>query len=184
MLRACRKRFFGVPGFFSNIGEKAHIAKDVFATLKSMNRMMEVSSRLEEAHGGAAHQGEDGSSTSPDGSTHTSPRAGKSTMHTAGGNGDEDDVVLTQERRQKLEQEAQEAAMGAFWRLTKMDVETALRTACDAVLYDPTVSDEVQEYRAKAMRIIASVFLAVTPVAAATTSTTASSSTSSTSTAS
>mgnify|MGYP001116992587 FL=1 len=178
------KKFFGVPGFFSSLGEKAQIAKDLISTLQSMNKVATASSKLEGLSNPQQQQQQQqpddtvpGSNASaadskPPSKSSTSKKAAATAVAA-------DDVVAMQAQRERLEAEAQEAVLGVTWAFTKIDVEHTLRAVCDAVLHDQTVSDEVRDYRAKALKIIGSVFTAVPLVPA--TSTTAASTSSSTS---
>jgi len=181
------KKFFGVPGFFSSLGEKAQIAKDLISTLQSMNKVATASSKLEGLSNPQQQQQQQqqqpddtvpGSNASaadskPPSKSSTSKKAAATAVAA-------DDVVAMQAQRERLEAEAQEAVLGVTWAFTKIDVEHTLRAVCDAVLHDQTVSDEVRDYRAKALKIIGSVFTAV-PLVPATSTTATSTSSSSTS---
>ncbi|KAL1929415.1 hypothetical protein VTP01DRAFT_1553 [Rhizomucor pusillus] len=70
---------------------------------------------------------------------------------------------LTEEERQKLEEEAAQKGLEAIWRGSKLEVESVLREVCDKVLSDPTASKETRKARAAALKIIGNVYSKVRP---------------------
>ncbi|KAI8082819.1 X-domain of DnaJ-containing-domain-containing protein [Halteromyces radiatus] len=65
---------------------------------------------------------------------------------------------LTEEQRQKLEEEAAAKGLQAIWRGSKLEVESVLRDVCDKVLGDPTASRETRKQRAIGLRMIGTIY--------------------------
>ncbi|SAM07082.1 hypothetical protein [Absidia glauca] len=65
---------------------------------------------------------------------------------------------LTEEQRQKLEEEAAAKGLQAIWRGSKLEVESVLRDVCDKVLSDPTASRETRKQRAVGLRMIGNIY--------------------------
>ncbi|KAI8340829.1 X-domain of DnaJ-containing-domain-containing protein [Chlamydoabsidia padenii] len=65
---------------------------------------------------------------------------------------------LTEEQRQKLEEEAAAKGLQAIWRGSKLEVESVLRDVCDKVLGDPNASRETRKQRAIGLRMIGNIY--------------------------
>ncbi|KAG2174900.1 hypothetical protein INT43_005962 [Umbelopsis isabellina] len=70
---------------------------------------------------------------------------------------------LTEEEKNKLEEEAAQKGLKAIWRGSKLEVESVLRDVCDFVLSDTKASKELIQQRATALKIIGTVYQNVRP---------------------
>ncbi|GAB5589545.1 DnaJ-like protein [Umbelopsis nana] len=69
-----------------------------------------------------------------------------------------DSKGLSEEERNKLEEEAAQKGLKAIWRGSKLEVESVLRDVCDLVLGDPKASKDLVQKRAAALKIIGNVY--------------------------
>ncbi|KAG0167420.1 hypothetical protein DFQ30_006101 [Apophysomyces sp. BC1015] len=65
---------------------------------------------------------------------------------------------LSEEQRNKLEEEAAQKGLQAIWRGSKFEVEGVLREVCDKVLSDASATRDTRKMRATALKIIGSVY--------------------------
>ncbi|KAF7721441.1 hypothetical protein EC973_004686 [Apophysomyces ossiformis] len=65
---------------------------------------------------------------------------------------------LTEEQRNKLEEEAAQKGLQAIWRGSKFEVESVLRDVCDNVLSDASATKETRKMRATGLKIIGNVY--------------------------
>lgn len=65
---------------------------------------------------------------------------------------------LSDEERQHWEEKAIQTGLNTFWRLGKMDIEKTVRSVCETVLRDPTLSDTTRKQRAKGLEEIGMYF--------------------------
>ncbi|KAG2185141.1 hypothetical protein INT44_001931 [Umbelopsis vinacea] len=69
-----------------------------------------------------------------------------------------DSKGLSEEEKNRLEEEAAQKGLKAIWRGSKLEVESVLRDVCDAVLSDQKASRDLIQKRASGLRIIGSVY--------------------------
>ncbi|CAO3628656.1 unnamed protein product [Cunninghamella blakesleeana] len=69
-----------------------------------------------------------------------------------------DEKGLSEEERQKLEEEAAAKGLQAIWRGSKLEVESVLRDVCDKVLNDATATKETRKERAVGLKMIGAIY--------------------------
>eukprot|EP01135_Chromosphaera_perkinsii_P001652 Nk52_evm29s208 gene=Nk52_evmTU29s208 len=130
-------RFFGIEGFFSKVREKGHKVSSAISFISSVIAVQKAAKKIEKRE--KKRNNEEGG------------EGQSSETHSA------DDAY----RKNSLEEETrelEEQGLSTIWKLGKLSLEERVRTICQNVMLDPTLSKSDRKQRGEHLLMIGSIY--------------------------